>query len=171
VFVREQLLCQPLPPPPPNIPMPPQPEAGVSTRERFTQHSQDPACGGCHQLIDPIGFAFENWDGVGNYRTHEDGVPIDASGALVNTDNDGPFVGVGELADRLAQSEQTRTCVARQWFRYVMERFEQEADGCTMTDLMSDFTAANYRISSLRTSIVKSEAFRTRRPVVAGESP
>jgi len=166
VFVREQLLCQPLPPPPPDVPMPPQPEPGVSTRERFEQHSALPACSGCHQLIDPIGFAFENYDGIGYWREQEAGKAIDLSGALVNTDSDGPFVGVGELADKLAQSPQARACVARQWFRYVMERFEQEADGCTMTALMNDFSASEYRLSSLRTSIVKTEAFRTRRPIV-----
>jgi hypothetical protein len=166
VFVREQLLCQPLPPPPPDVPMPPQPEPGVSTRERFTQHSVNPSCAGCHQLIDPIGFAFENYDAVGQWRTEEEGKPVDASGALVNTDSDGPFVGVGELAEKLSQSEQARACVARQYFRYVMERFEQDADGCTMTALMNDFGASDYRIATLRTSIVKTEAFKSRRPIV-----
>ena len=70
------------------------------------------------------------------------------------------------FADKLAQSDQARACVARQWFRYVMERFEQEADGCTMTALMNDFSASEYRLASLRTSIVKTEAFRSRRPIV-----
>ncbi len=165
VFVREQLLCQPLPPPPPNVPMPPTPEPGVSTRERFTQHSVDPACSGCHQLIDPIGFAFESYDGVGRYRTEEDGRTIDVSGALIGTDNDGTFLGVPELAERLSHSEEARACAARQWFRYVMERFEQDADGCTMAGLMSDFAASDYRFASLRGSLVKSAAFRFRRPI------
>jgi hypothetical protein len=165
VFVREQLLCNPLPAPPPNVGEPPEPEPGMSTRERFELHSSETACAGCHQLIDPLGFAFENYDGIGRYRTMEEGQLIDAEGALVSTDVDGPFSGVPGLAQKLSESEQVKLCATRQWFRYTLQRFEQEADGCSMQALVDDFAASNHRFSSLRPAIVQTPAFRMRRPI------
>ncbi|HEY3593720.1 MAG TPA: DUF1592 domain-containing protein, partial [Polyangiaceae bacterium] len=67
-FVREALLCQELPAPPPNIPKPPDVSPGVSTRQRLSQHETDPSCSGCHSLMDPIGFGFESFDAIGRYR-------------------------------------------------------------------------------------------------------
>jgi hypothetical protein len=55
--------------PPPNIPKPPDVQPGVSTRERLSQHEVDPACSGCHQLMDPIGFGLENYDAIGRFRS------------------------------------------------------------------------------------------------------
>src|SRR5207248_8158454 len=74
------------PPPPPATP-PPLKEHNavghtVSMRERMAEHRDNPACSGCHKLMDPVGFAMENYDGVGRWRTAEDGQPIDASGSL-----------------------------------------------------------------------------------------
>jgi hypothetical protein len=166
VFVREQLLCSPLPAPPANVPKPPEPTPGVSARQRFAEHETNPGCSGCHQLIDPIGFAFENYDGVGHYRTTDDqGVAIDNSGALINTDSDGPFTGVAGLAQKLVASPQVQACAARQWFRYAMQRFDQAADACSITPLLADFQASGFRFASLRTSIINTPAFRMRRPI------
>src|SRR5262249_1577733 len=69
-FVRERLLCTTLPDPPPTVmAVPPVITPGSSTRERFSQHSTDPACAGCHHLMDPIGFGFENFDAIGRFRS------------------------------------------------------------------------------------------------------
>ena len=84
VFVRERILCDELPPPPPDAATIVEIEEGVSTRERFSQHSSDPKCKVCHQLIDPVGFAFEHFGPIGEYRSEEDGIPIDASGELTH---------------------------------------------------------------------------------------
>ncbi len=69
-FVRERLLCQTLAPPPNNVNIqPPEVDPTATTREKFSQHSSDPACAGCHRLMDPIGFGFESYDGIGQFRT------------------------------------------------------------------------------------------------------
>jgi hypothetical protein len=170
LLVREQLLCQPLPPPPPAAAAnPPQPMPGIPTRERFEQHSVDPACTGCHRLMDPIGFAFENYDAIGRYRTEDRGLAIDPSGALNGTDVDGPFTGVAELSSILDQSEQVRSCTARQWFRYVMQRFDQASDACSTGPVIDAFTTSGYRWESLQTSVIHTPAFLQRRPIVPGD--
>lgn len=166
LFVREQLLCQPLPPPPAAAAAnPPQAMPGVSTRERFEGHSVDPACKGCHSLMDPIGFAFENYDAIGQYRTEDRGLPIDASGQLTGTDVDGPFQGIEGLADKLRQSPQAQACAARQWFRYVIQRFDQPSDSCSTQPLIDAFTASGLRFDSLRGSVVETPAFLLRRRI------
>ena len=81
-FVRVGLLCQSLPPPPKVVPKAPEPAATSTSRERFAQHSSDPACAGCHKLIDPLGFGLENYDAIGRYRENENGKPVDASGVI-----------------------------------------------------------------------------------------
>jgi hypothetical protein len=73
-FVRTNLLCDALPPPPPGVDTTlPDLGPGASKREIFAAHEADPACNSCHRLIDPIGLAFENYDAVGRFHTHEDG--------------------------------------------------------------------------------------------------
>lgn len=171
-FVREALLCQQLPSPPANIPAAPEVTPGVSTRERLAEHEVNATCAGCHQLLDPIGFGFENFDTLGRYRTEDGGKPVDASGKLVSTrDIDGPFNGVAELANKLASSSEVKECVARQWFRFAINRFEQPLDGCSMKSVMDSFDAAGQDLKSLPQAIVQTDAFLYRRPIDAQVMP
>ncbi|MEZ4430985.1 MAG: DUF1592 domain-containing protein [bacterium] len=119
LMVRERLLCQPLPPPPVNLDISPPPvEPGLSTRERYAQHSDDPACAGCHGLIDPIGFAFEHFDGIGRWRETDGMHAIDATGEIIGSGaTDGAFDGVDALAALLAGSPEVEACYAEQWLR------------------------------------------------------
>ncbi len=165
-FVREELLCQELPPPPPNVPNPPDVMAGVSKRERFKQHEAEPSCAGCHTMIDPLGFGFENFDAVGKYRTIDNGLPVDASGEVIGTaDANGKFVGVAELGGKLAKSGEVEACVTRQWFRFFLSRFEQSADGCSMKSLLDQFRTSSDNLNRLPTAIVQTDAFLYRRPI------
>jgi hypothetical protein len=165
-FVREQLLCQELPAPPPNIPKPPDTMPGVSTREKFRQHEVDPACSTCHRLMDPIGFGFEHYDAIGRYRTTDNGAPVDASGEILQTrEINGKFIGVGELSARLSTSTEVQECVARQWFRYFLSRFEQDADSCSMKRLVDQFRAAGNDLNALPLALSGTDAFLYRRPV------
>lgn len=162
-FVREALLCQILPAPPPNIPKAPDVMAGVSTRERLSQHEVDPACSGCHRLMDPIGFAFEHYDAIGKFRSSDAGDAIDDRGELVSTrDADGKFSGVQELASKLAGSAEVRQCMAKQWFRFALGRFEQGADACSITRLSDAFEATGSDLRSLPAALVETDAFRYR---------
>ena len=171
-FVREQMLCQLLPAPPANIPKPPEVTAGVSTRERLAEHESNAACSACHRLMDPIGFGFENFDSLGRYRTMDGNAPVDASGELISTGEiDGSFVGVSELGQRLSQSETVRQCMARQWFRFALARFEQPVDDCSMKGLLDAFEAADGDFNALPKAIVLSDAFQYRHPVDSEVSP
>ena len=161
-FVRQVLLCQDPPPPPDNVPEPPDVDESQTTREQFSQHSDDPVCAGCHVLMDPIGFGFEHFDGMGRYRALEWGLPIDASGELTATDVDGDFNGAVELAAKLATSEQVKACIVTQWFRFGYGRFETEADECSVTELSSTFASANYDIKELIVALTLTDAFRYR---------
>ena len=165
-FVREQLLCQELPAPPANVPKPPDVPPGVSTREKFKQHEADPACSGCHRLMDPIGFGFENYDAVGRFRTVDNGAPVDPSGEIVQTrDLDGKFAGIAELSQRMATSAEVEECAARQWFRFFLSRFEQAADKCSMQRIVNQLHAAGSDLNALPLSLVGTDAFLYRRPV------
>jgi Protein of unknown function (DUF1592)/Protein of unknown function (DUF1588)/Protein of unknown function (DUF1595)/Protein of unknown function (DUF1585) len=171
-FVREALLCQTLPAPPANVPKPPEVEPSVSTRERLSQHEVDPKCRGCHQLLDPVGFGFEHYDAIGRYRTTDGDAPVDAQGNLIDTrDIDGPFNGVVELGAKLASSAEVEECIARQWFRYALGRFEQDMDVCSMKSLLESFQAAAQDLNALPRAVVETNAFMYRRPLDFQGSP
>ena len=169
-FVREKLLCQILPPPPDDIDInPPAVDPSATTRERYEAHKNDPACSGCHNLMDPIGFGFENYDAVGLYRTKEGTLPVDASGEVVGADDaDGKFVGAVELAKQLAESDTVRQCVVTQWFRFGYGRAEEKADDCTMGVLNEAFAASDWNIESLLLALTQTDAFAYRRAVKGG---
>ena len=162
-FVREQLLCMQLPPPPADLMIkPPELSSTLTTRQRFTQHSIDPACTPCHHLMDPIGLGFEDFDGAGAFRALENGQPIDDSGEVEDSDVEGTFHGVGELASRLASSAEVRTCVATRWFRYGYGRGETSADSCSLSAIQSQFAAGGYKIRDLLIALTRTDAFRYR---------
>jgi hypothetical protein len=115
VLVRERLLCEELPPPPPMLDTsPPEVDPTLTTRERYAQHSNDPACASCHDKIDPIGFGFENFDGLGRFRDEESGQLVDATGAVDAAEFDGVF----DLAETLMDDARFRSCFVKTWRRW-----------------------------------------------------
>ncbi len=170
-LVRENLLCQPLPPPPPEVDnVPPSPDPDATTRERFEQHRADPSCSGCHQLIDPIGFTFEHYDGMGAWRDLEAGKAVDASGELISTDVDGPIDGVIDLANKLAESDDVERCVTRQWFRFATGRNETAEDACANEALDTTFVESGGDVRVLIRDLVASDSFRFRRAEVSANT-
>ena len=169
--MRERLLCQPIAPPPANVKaVPPPVDPNATTRQRFSQHSNDASCAPCHKLMDPIGFGFEEYDAIGRFRTEEAGLDIDASGEIVNSkDANGKFNGAVELADRLSKSEEVRACVVTPWFNYGHGRTTTTEDSCTMAQLRTTFSAANHDVKALLIGLTQTDAFLYRKPVVVGE--
>jgi hypothetical protein len=165
-FVREQLLCHHLPPPPPDVMLdPPDPDPNKTTRDRYAEHREDPACGGCHALIDPIGFAFEHYDQLGRWRDHENGLSIDASGEIVGAGEEMlnvSFDGAVELAGLLAHSKQVQECATINWFRYAYGRAETEHDECTIEHLSQTFVDSGGDIRELLLQLTQTDAFRFR---------
>jgi hypothetical protein len=165
-FVREQLLCYQLPPPPPDVDTtPPDPDPNATTRERFRQHSADARCATCHRLLDNVGFGLEAFDHLGRFRAEENGIPIDATGVLLDSGDaslDGPFDGALELAGRLGTSAEVEACLATQWFRYSMGRAEQGVDTCSLQQVKSEFASSGGDFRRLLIALATTDAFRFR---------
>jgi hypothetical protein len=169
-FVRQQLLCEALPPPPDDVDFePPTVDPDATARERYEQHSASPECSGCHARMDPIGFGFEHYDGAGAWRGLEHGLPIDDRGLIVGLDarGDVAFAGALGLADELLASGRLHDCVALHTFRYALGREESLEDACALDELRASFREDG-DLRGLVIAIAGSDAFRT---VRAAEAP
>ena len=172
-FVRERLLCQVLPPPPNDVAiMPPVVEPGLSTKQRFSQHSDDPACSGCHDLMDPIGFGFEHYDAIGLWRDVDQGVTVESTGEVVAAgDAQGSFDGAVELGQMLADSEEVRRCLTTQWFRWGYGRAESPADDCAVEGADEAFRVSGNDITELLVALTQTDAFLYRTAIEPGGAP
>jgi Protein of unknown function (DUF1588)/Protein of unknown function (DUF1592)/Protein of unknown function (DUF1595)/Protein of unknown function (DUF1585)/Protein of unknown function (DUF1587) len=166
-WVRETLLCQTVPDPPPDVNItPPVPKPGVSIRETYSQHSTDPACRGCHSLMDPLGFAFESFDEIGRFRTAErGGAPIDSTGTLIGTDVDGAIMNAVELGKRLSTSQLPYQCLAQQTYRYAFGSSPIESETCTIDRLARDAQNEPGGFRAMVKSLVATPAFLVRKPL------
>jgi hypothetical protein len=168
-FVRAKLLCAPPSPPPDTVNITiPDASSAKTARDRFGAHlSAGEVCSGCHSVMDPIGFAFEQFDAIGQFRTTENGVTIDTSGQINMVDEPGlagPFNGVRELGTKLAASDMARDCVATQWFRFAAGRNEQVPDTCSIRTLQENFAASGGDLIELVVGITQLDAFWYRAP-------
>jgi hypothetical protein len=166
--VYTKLLCGVLPPPPPNVPPAKPASAGGTTRERYAEHGANECARGCHQLMDPIGFAFENYDGIGRYRTMDNGKPVDATG-MINLDGVAqPFNNAVDLTRLLATSATVRECFSKQWFRFAVGREETDLDAPSLTAIATAFATNQYDMRDLAPAVAASRSFRYR-SLAAGE--
>lgn len=159
-FVRERMLCQGLQPPPPELNVKaPEITPGTTTRQRFAQHEAEPLCAGCHTLIDPIGLAFENYDAIGQWRDQEQGLTIDASGNLTQTDVAGPLNGVVEMATKLGQSSTAAACFVRQSFRFAFGRAEGDSEDARIATITNRFKEVNGKVQELLVALTVTPDF------------
>jgi hypothetical protein len=159
-LVRERLLCQKPSPPPPglNAQLPPV-DPKLSNRERFTAHAKNEPCASCHRLMDPIGFAFEGFDGIGKYTG-----ATDTSGSIVDSPHtDATFDGPVELGRILAASDDVARCVALEWFRYATGLEEKQELACLVDEINRSFAAADASLPELFLALTKTAHFRIRR--------
>lgn len=165
VFVLERFLCAAPPPPPPGIEtMLPElgPEAQLTTRQQLERSHSSPTCAACHEAIDGAGFGFEHYDALGQWRTEEFGLPVNARGEIVGGDVAGPFDGAVELGRKLAGSQQVRACVAGHVLAYALGVTREQLDDCTIDPVVKAFAAAKGDMRELLVAVVKSDAFRMR---------
>lgn len=170
-FLLENLLGAPPPPPPPNIPALKDNTAGQTphtVRERLEEHRANPACAGCHSIMDPLGFAMENFDAVGHWRSNgEGGNPLDVSGQLVDgTKLDGPASLRRAL---LASREDFALTVTGKLLTYALGRGAEYYDMPAIRKIAREATdrklpGQDYRWSSLIQGIVASQPFQMRMP-------
>lgn len=171
VFIGANILCAPLPPPPADLNVaPPLPDPTLTTRERWAAHSAVEACAGCHALIDPLGFAFENFDGIGVHRTTENGMPIDARGGVPQVDiADGELEGGAELSLALSDTEQLAECFAKQWLTFSLGRRDDTVDDASVA-AMAEVIASGSMMDGI-VSFMTTESFLLRYEVEDEETP
>ncbi len=163
-WILEVLLDDSPPPPPPNAGELAEGE-GVellgSLRERLEQHRADATCASCHQRMDPLGFALENFDPVGRWRDQDGKHAIDASGTLPDGSR---FDGPGELRAVLRDTRQDAFCrsLVRNMLAYALGRGVRSSDRCTIDEILRHLTDSSYRFSALAVAIAQSEPFRYR---------
>lgn len=162
-WVLENILGTPPPPPPANVPSlrDNTVSASLPIRERLSEHRSNPACAGCHRLIDPPGFALEQFDAIGRWRTTDEGKPIDAAGGLPDGS---AFEGVGGLEDALLKRPElfVRTLVEK-LFVFALGRAPSESDAPAIRKIVRDARADNYRFSSLVVGLTTSAPFQLRK--------
>ena len=161
-WVYTKILCGKVDDPPPDVPELPEPVPGQSVRDRLALHRAAAECAGCHVLMDPIGFAFENFDGVGLWRDTENGVAIDTSGEIAESDVAGPINGVLELSQRVAQSRDVRNCYAGRFMTYAYGRAITSNDSCSRAALETAFEQAQGNIKELMLAVTQTDGFLLR---------
>jgi hypothetical protein len=166
-WILENLLGSPPPSPPPNVPPLPENTNGqgvttvpTSVRDRMTLHRNNQPCKGCHQLMDPIGLALENFDGIGRWRVEDSGTKIDASGQLVDGT---PIDGVESLRNALlSRPDAFVQTMTEKLLMYAVGRATRYYDMPAIRVITREASRNNYRFSSIVTAIVSSEPFQMR---------
>ena len=170
-YILENILGTPPPPPPPDVPELKETKLEGTLRQRMEQHRANPTCASCHDRMDPIGFGFENFDGVGALRTMDGDFPVDASGKLLTGES---FAGASELTRLLAKKkrEEFVRCLSEKLLTYALGRGTEFYDKCALDQIGKGLAKKDYKFSALVLEIVKSVPFQQRRGEVdKGNAP
>jgi hypothetical protein len=163
-WILDNVLGVPPPPPPADVPALENVKMAKKTatmRERLSEHRANPSCAGCHRLMDPVGFALENYDAVGRWRTVDGGEPIDASGTFFDGTE---FRGVADLQNAiLAHPEFFITTLSEKLLTFATGRGVEHYDAPAIRKIVREAKAENYRFSSIVMGIVNSMPFRMRK--------
>ena len=165
-MVLERFMCQVIPPPPPDAETElPEPDPGMTRREQLTVVTGSPTCAACHDFMNPIGFGFENFDGVGAYRTEENGAPVVAAGELPSADGVVRFESPAQLAELLATDPRYTACVTEKLLTYGVGRSFANAEGRAYSKALAQEALAEGKNDwrSWLAHVATSEAFLTRR--------
>ncbi len=158
-WILDNLLNTPPPPPPPNVPELEKSKLTGTMRERMEQHRANPACAACHSVMDPLGFALENFDAVGQWRTRDGGDNVDASGRLPDGTE---FNGVDDLRQLLSNQrrDQFVRCLAEKLMIYAIGRGTEYYDQCAIDEIVSDVRSNDYKFAYLIAAIIDSDPFQ-----------
>ncbi len=161
-YVLENILGTPPPPPPPDVPELKENKLTGTLRQRMEQHRGNPLCASCHARMDPIGFSFENYDGIGAWRQQDGPFPIDSTGQLVSGES---FKGPADLTAILANQKRDEFihCLAEKLLTYALGRGLEFYDKCALEMIARGAARKHYRFSSLVLEVVKSVPFQQRR--------
>ena len=161
-WVLENILGAPPPPPPANVPPLEESEEGAqptSLRERMEQHRKNPGCAACHARIDPLGFALENFDAIGEWRETDGGASIESTSTLADgTTVDGPV----SLREALLAGDEIITNVIEQLLTYALGRGLEYYDAPAVREIKRNAAADDYRWSDLIVGVARSTPFLMR---------
>lgn len=166
-FVYERLgSCAAVPPPTGAIPPPPPKPPNASVREHMSAHANEGVCRGCHQFMDPMGFAFDNFDTMGRARSTDDyGKPTDTSGQMpLNDEVMIQFEDAADLMRQLGKQDPALRCFARQLFGYALRLPNDDANERAIVDVEDGFVADNGNIKQLMARLATANAFYVRQP-------
>jgi len=159
-WILEHLLCSPPSPPPPGVEgLEESTDGGGTIRERLEQHRAEPLCATCHQLMDPLGFGLEHFDGVGAYREFDGEFAVDAADVLPDGQT---FEGATELQAILAQDERVPACMTEKLFIYGIGRGVKASDRANLEKIEEEFTGSGYRFEAMVHGLVTNDAFMMR---------
>jgi hypothetical protein len=171
-WALETILGTPVPPPPPNVPALDADHKlkNLSVRQKLERHRADPNCAACHKLMDPIGFALENFDWMGRWREKEsNGEPLDTTGVLPSGDK---FQGPVQLRQvMLKHKDDFLRLISGKVLGYALGRSLQDGDSCTVQHLVDDLARDNYRARTLLRDVVLSVPFRNTQGGLKVEAP
>ena len=172
-LVRERMLCQPLPPPPPGVnAQPPAPDPSQTIRQQYAAHASMRPCVDCPRPIDPIRFTSAFFDGAGRFRTQEHGMPVDARGEIVGSlSTDGTVADTRALIEQLASSPEVHDCFAKQLFRYAYASVASEQTACALARVQQEFRDGDLSIESLLVALTRSPHFTQRADDAPTPSP
>jgi hypothetical protein len=164
-FIINRLLCTVVPPPPPNVvPELPPPNPMLTVRQQMAEHRSSPACASCHTQMDALGFAFEHFDGAGKQRELDGKNAIDSSGSVQLDGATLSFANASELSTGLSKSATAQHCFARQWLRYAIDRFEQDADSSATKSIENSYSQGGLDTRALIVAITRTLPFTHRAP-------
>jgi hypothetical protein len=170
-LVADRVLCVEPPPPPDVVPDIEKPMPNVSVRERFEKHDINPCAAACHKLFDPIGYAFENYNGIGAYQTQDGGKAVNATGTIKMDGKDVPFKNALELGARFGESKQVADCMARQFLRYSLRRKEDAGDEPSLSAALGAASKQSNNLRELLVAFTKTRAFTHRTPSIGEVLP
>jgi hypothetical protein len=160
--IYERFMCGVIPPPPNNVPPPDPPTAGGTTRQRFERHDHQACAVGCHSLMDPIGFAFEHYDGIGQWRTMDNGGMVDSKTTVTLDGMPHDVDDAVALSKVLAASKEVHDCFTAQYARYAFDRTDTPDDLASLQSAAAAFASGKNDVRELIVGIAKSRSFRFR---------
>ena len=159
--IYTKLLCGVMPPPPANVPPPAAASTGGTLRQRMEAHDMNACATSCHGIIEPLGFAFEEFGGIGEFRTVDNAAPVNSTGTVQLDGQPHPYAGGPDLARLLAASPTVQTCFTTQWLRYAFGRAETPADQASL-NAAATALASTGDIRELIVTLAKSRTFTYR---------
>jgi len=162
-FIQKEVLCAQIGAPPADALSMAAPAVGNTNRERDDAKTSPAACAGCHHTaINPTGFAFEGFDGIGRVQTMEGTATIDTTATVRIGATSVDVKGAADLMGKIADSPEAKSCYAKKWVQFAYDRALTSQDLCTVDTLVANLAKSDYRVVDLISDLTQTQSFRYR---------